>query len=106
MLCTIACQYLLQSFKTFASSPSNIPTALGALQILNAIPTEAVDNQCTPNAFVTVLFFVSFELLCAYIILNIVVAIILEGMINDEADEMLPVPPSMTQQYTAVRACV
>ncbi|KAG2493814.1 hypothetical protein HYH03_008033 [Edaphochlamys debaryana] len=69
---------------------------------IEGLPMEALDDQCTPNGFVTVLFFISFELLCSYIILNIVVAIILEGMINEEADELLPVPRSAMLQFAQV----
>ncbi len=40
---------------------------------------------------------------CSYIILNIVVAIMLEGMINEEADELLPVPRSAVNDFVRVR---
>jgi hypothetical protein len=130
-------------------------------QEIAGLSSAYVDNQCTPNQFITVLYFLSFELMCAYIILNIgeracpqpcrlpachpwsptcahmaprspplapssapatasppagtcprlpspplllaVVAIILEGMINDEADELLPVPRSAMTAFGEVR---
>lgn len=70
---------------------------------LHGLSAEALDDQCSPSPIAAVFFFVAFQLLCAFIIINIVVAIILEGMINDEADELLPVPRQNVAQYVQVR---
>ncbi len=40
---------------------------------LRHVPPDVIDNKCSLSPFVAVLFFISFELLCAFIIINIVV---------------------------------
>ncbi|KXZ48370.1 hypothetical protein GPECTOR_28g777 [Gonium pectorale] len=69
---------------------------------IRGLPASVLDDRCSPSAFLGAAYFVCFELVCAYIIINIVVAVILEGMINEEADEMLPVSRSAVEQFVRV----
>eukprot|EP00951_Prasinocladus_malaysianus_P000337 scaffold2539_cov43-Prasinocladus_malaysianus.AAC.1 len=75
-----------------------VPPALG--QPLDAQPLEPLDptvydyyfkNQCGQSMAVAVLYFFGFVLICSFILLNLVIAVILDNFQSSSANEAMPV---------------
>ncbi|GLC39690.1 Caveolin-2 [Pleodorina starrii] len=67
--------------------------------LLSSLPANATDNQCAISPAVAVLYFPTFVILCGFILLNLVIAVILENMMVEEADEALPVSRSIVGAF-------
>lgn len=67
--------------------------------LLHGVPSDLQDNQCTLSPALAVAYFMSFVIICAFILLNLVIAIILENMMTSEVDEGLPVSRSWLGQF-------
>ncbi|GFR46009.1 hypothetical protein Agub_g7487 [Astrephomene gubernaculifera] len=73
---------------------------------LAGLPEEAVDNQCAISPAAAVIYFPTFVILCSFILLNLIIAVILENMVVSETDEELPVSKSMIRQFVDVWSSV
>jgi hypothetical protein len=61
---------------------------------LSGAPTEAVLNQCGPPGGLTIVYFMLFVLLCAFLLLNLVIAVILDNFQSSNNNEELEVSQS------------
>ena len=63
--------------------------------------TEDTDyiSRCSPSPFGAVLFFCVFVLLCAFVMLNLVIAVILDNFESYNNAEELPVSDSDFQEF-------
>jgi len=49
------------------------------------------ENQCTPHASAAIIYFIVFVILCAFVMLNLVIAVILDNFQNSNQSEEVPV---------------
>ncbi|KXZ52368.1 hypothetical protein GPECTOR_9g412 [Gonium pectorale] len=66
---------------------------------LSGVPPDLLNDRCALTPAAAVIYFPVFIILCAFIMLNLIVAVIVENMIMAGADEGLPVNKSMTAQF-------
>ena len=59
-------------------------------------------NQCTPSKEGTILFFCFFVIVCAFVMLNLVIAVILDNFQNVGQNEEVPVSKEHMQRYVAM----
>lgn len=62
--------------------------------ILDGAPTGAVKDLCGPWAGLTVAYFILFMVLCSFLLLNLVIAVILDNFQNSSSNEELEVSQS------------
>ncbi|KAG2489238.1 hypothetical protein HYH03_012259 [Edaphochlamys debaryana] len=67
--------------------------------LLDGVDAALVDNECALSPAAAVIFFPTFVILCGFILLNLIIAVILENMIMSETDENLPVPKTLVGQF-------
>eukprot|EP00198_Chlamydomonas_reinhardtii_P012138 XP_001701475.1 voltage-gated Ca2+ channel, alpha subunit [Chlamydomonas reinhardtii] len=66
---------------------------------MSGLPPDVHQNQCSLSPWAAVVYFPTFIVLCGFILLNLVIAIILENMITSENDEGLTVSKSLVGQF-------
>mmetsp|Transcript_3119 Transcript_3119/g.7221 ORF Transcript_3119/g.7221 Transcript_3119/m.7221 type:complete len:1718 (+) Transcript_3119:685-5838(+) len=59
-------------------------------------------NQCTPHPIGAILFFTFFVILCAFVMLNLVIAVILDNFQSNSQSEEAPVSKDHMARYTEV----
>lgn len=69
---------------------------------LDFIQKELLEDQCNPNAFVTILYFCSFILICGFILLNVVIAVILDNFQSSLRIEHLPIQVHHIEEFSKV----
>lgn len=69
--------------------------------IISRIPSDSVSDQCSIHPVVAVIFFFTFFLLCGLVLINLIVAAILENMgrTEEEFGSMLPITRSNMQSF-------
>lgn len=50
------------------------------IDVINAINSDWLDDQCTPNSGLAVFYFCSFMLFCAYLLQQLIIAILLDNI--------------------------
>jgi len=65
-------------------------------------PEDLWTNQCTPNGVATILFFCCFVILCAFVMLNLVIAVILDNFQSNSLNEEVPVSKEHMQRFTEI----
>lgn len=63
------------------------------------IPDEYKVNECGVNVYVAVLYFFIFLVLCAFILLNLVIAIILDSYNTSSKNELLKINSTQLREY-------
>lgn len=59
--------------------------------LLRTIPSDLISTQCSPHPLLAILYFCLYVVVCAFVMLNLIIAIILENMAHaTSAGEMLP----------------
>jgi Ion transport protein len=69
---------------------------------LSGAPAGAIDDQCGPWAGIGILYFVVFVILCAFLLLNLVIAVILDNFQSSTNNEELEVSQSSLLNYARV----
>eukprot|EP00793_Prasinoderma_coloniale_P003769 PRCOL_00003146-RA len=64
--------------------------------------SRAVENRCTPWEGAAILYFSSFVVVCALIVLNLVIGVILDEIIASSDAETLPVVPAHMDRFIEV----
>eukprot|EP00198_Chlamydomonas_reinhardtii_P012109 XP_001701446.1 voltage-gated Ca2+ channel, alpha subunit [Chlamydomonas reinhardtii] len=59
--------------------------------VLNGLPEDAFDNQCALSPFAAAFYFPTFVVLCTFILLQLVIAVLLENLVQADTDQTLPV---------------
>lgn len=67
--------------------------------VLQSVPKKLQFDQCSVHPIVSVIFYVAFFVLCALVLVNLIVAAILENMGRGAEDEMLPVSKSSLDDF-------
>ncbi|PNH08114.1 Voltage-dependent L-type calcium channel subunit alpha-1C [Tetrabaena socialis] len=67
--------------------------------LLDGVPSDYLKNQCPISAAAAIIFFPLFVILCGLVLLNLIIAVILENMFILETDEGLPVGKSLIGQF-------
>ena len=67
---------------------------------LHGGPAGAIDDKCGPPSTVTIVYFMLFVLLCAFLLLNLVIAVILDNFQSSTNNEELDVSQSNLVAYT------
>lgn len=63
------------------------------------VPADAYFDRCPPPRIIGILFFVSFTLLCGYILLNLIIAIVLDNFQSSREEEKLPIKRIHLQSF-------
>lgn len=71
--------------------------------ILGSIPKKFTLDQCGPPYVIVALYFTVFVVLCAFILLNLLIAVILDNFQSSSQDEAMLVGRSQLLQFTEVR---
>jgi hypothetical protein len=50
------------------------------IDLINAINSDWLDDQCTPNSGLAVFYFCAFMLFCAYLLQQLIIAILLDNI--------------------------
>lgn len=66
--------------------------------LIAGLPPALLDDECSLSPFAAVVYFPTFVIICGFVLLNLVIAVILENMIVSETDEGLPVTKTMVRQ--------
>jgi Ion transport protein len=69
---------------------------------LKGAPAGAVDDQCGPWEGITIFYFIVFVVLCAFLLLNLVIAVILDNFQNSTNNEELEVSQSSMLNFARV----
>ena len=75
-----------------------------ALKGLQAYVGSHLVDQCSPSPAVSIVFFCSYVIICGLMLLNLVIAVILENMANSASDDDLAVNKAAVLQFVAVWA--
>ncbi|GLC45300.1 Caveolin-2 [Pleodorina starrii] len=67
--------------------------------LLSSLPANATDNQCPLSAVAAVLYFPIFVILCTFILLQLVIAVLLENLMEAESDAELPIPKHAVDSF-------
>ena len=67
---------------------------------LAGVPAAAVDDHCGMPGYLTISYFMLFVLLCAFLLLNLVIAVILDNFQSSTSNEELDVSQSDLLAYT------
>lgn len=71
--------------------------------LLDEIPSSLLVNQCSPPNIAVVMYFVVFVVVCAFILLNLVIAVILDNFQSSSQNEAMPVSKGHLIQFSEVR---
>jgi hypothetical protein len=63
---------------------------------------DSFTNQCTPHPIGAILFFCFFVILCAFVMLNLVIAVILDNFQSNSQNEEIPVSKEHMTRFTEV----
>ncbi|GIL93485.1 hypothetical protein Vretimale_19881 [Volvox reticuliferus] len=109
---------------TNATSPANSSTVISLLAgtyldpsdpLLSSLPSNATQNQCPLSPVAAIVYFPTFVVLCTFILLQLVIAVLRENLIESDSDgddgsaggAAQPVPQSAMESFTkAWRAAV
>ena len=69
---------------------------------LAQIPSDSIQNQCTPNAFVTAVFFCTYMMLVIFLLLQLVIGILIENIDNLAKMEEMQVSQKHIQGFIDV----
>jgi len=58
---------------------------------VDSMDEDDFTNQCTPNAVGTIVYFIIFVIICAFVMLNLVIAVILDNFQSNSQNEEAPV---------------
>jgi Ion transport protein/Voltage-dependent L-type calcium channel, IQ-associated len=102
-----ACQKVLRSFVNAAGTTTEATQSSGIWYDnsdarLDGAPSGAVYDRCGPPDYLTIVYFVLFILLCAFLLLNLVIAVILDNFQSSTNNEELDVSQSNLLAYTRV----
>ncbi|PNH09896.1 Sodium channel protein type 5 subunit alpha [Tetrabaena socialis] len=70
--------------------------------LLSGVPAAALDNQCPISAAAAVIYFPTFVVLCTLILLQLVIAVLLDNLTEADADHGLPVSKAALDSFVAV----
>ncbi|KAG2451635.1 hypothetical protein HYH02_003415 [Chlamydomonas schloesseri] len=68
---------------------------------LQGLPDNASDNQCALSPFAAAIYFPTFVVLCTFILLQLVIAVLLENLIQADTDQTLPVAKPELDAFVA-----
>ncbi|KAG2495837.1 hypothetical protein HYH03_006076 [Edaphochlamys debaryana] len=71
---------------------------------LDGVPPDLQDNECPLSPFVAVIYFPLFVILCTFILLQLVIAVLLENLMITEHDADLPVNQVALDSFVAAWA--
>ncbi|GLC62201.1 Caveolin-2 [Pleodorina starrii] len=76
--------------------------------LLASLPANATDNQCPLSAVAAIVYFPLFVVLCTFILLQLVIAVLLENLVeeddSEEEEAARPVPQSVIESFTGAWA--
>lgn len=72
---------------------------------LASIPPDAVINRCSPSPIAAVAFFCSFVLLCGLVLVNFVIAVIIDNFQSSCQTDDLPVSKASVDEFSGVSVC-
>lgn len=70
---------------------------------LDKIPSNLLINQCSPPSIAVVTYFLVFVIVCAFILLNLVIAVILDNFQSSSQNEAMPVSKGHLIRFSEVR---
>ena len=62
-------------------------------------PRSVIQNLCSPHPYVAIFYFCLFQVWCAFVLLNLVIAVIIDNFTIASEDEELTVGKDQLQQY-------
>ena len=71
----------------------------GGDSILATLEPQVYDDQCGSPIIVTVVYFITFVMLCAFVLLNLVIAVILDNFQASTESEEMPVASGHLLRY-------
>lgn len=71
-------------------------------EALRGAPSGATQNRCGPPIYFTIAYFMTFVLMCAFLLLNLVIAVILDNFQSSNNNEELEVSQSNLLNFTEI----
>ncbi|KAG2498044.1 hypothetical protein HYH03_003805 [Edaphochlamys debaryana] len=101
---TSDCILLTQDYTVTAPDGTNTTLTEGAwfspgASELEGVPADILDNKCPLSPFAAVVYFPLFVVLCTFILLQLVIAVLLENLTTTEADADLPVSQAALDSF-------
>lgn len=91
------CVHVKHTFTNSAGdevTPSPVTWYNPGAEVLDGAATDAIEDNCGPWSGLTVTYFILFMVLCGFLLLNLVIAVILDNFQNTSSNEELEVSQS------------